>query len=298
LNGGLRLKVGIIATDRGEWHVQRLREKLEERGAEAYFLPATRLRSAVGLEPKVSVRGYALDDYDAVIVRKVPGGTPEQIFYRMDALHRLEDLGVCVVNSAESIERAVDKYYTSTLLEDAGLPTPRTVITESSKEAMEAFEELGGDVVVKSLFGSLGAGMTRLSDPEVAYRIFKALELTRSVYYLQEFIPHGGEDVRAFVVGGEVVASMKRRADGWKTNLSAGGRAEPFELGEDLAELSLRATEKIGLDYSGVDLLRSKVDGRAYIVELNSTPGWEGLQSVSEADVAGRLLDHIQDMLE
>jgi glutathione synthase/RimK-type ligase-like ATP-grasp enzyme len=69
-------------------------------------------------------------------------------------------------------------------------------------------------------------------------------------------------------------------------------------LGEDLAELSLRATEKIGLEYSGVDLLRSKVDGRAYIVELNSTPGWEGLQSVSEADVAGRLLDHIQGMLE
>ena len=231
-------------------------------------------------------------------MRKVPGGTPEQVFYRMDVLHRLEDLGVCVVNPAESIERAVDKYYTSTLLEDAGLPTPRTVITESSKEAMEAFEELGGDVVVKSLFGSLGAGMTRLSDPEVAYRVFRALELTRSVYYLQEFIPHGGEDVRAFVVGGEVVASMKRRSDGWKTNLSAGGRAEPFELGEDLAELSLRATEKIGLEYSGVDLLRSKVDGRAYVVELNSTPGWEGLQSVSEVDVAGRLLDHIQSMLE
>ena len=292
------MKVGIIATDRGEWHVQRLTEKLEERGAEVYFLPATRLRSAVGLKPKVSVRGYALDDYDAVIVRKVPGGTPEQVFYRMDVLHRLEDLGVCVVNPAESIERAVDKYYTSTLLEDAGLPTPRTVITESSKEAMEAFEELGGDVVVKSLFGSLGAGMTRLSDPEVAYRVFKALELARSVYYLQEFIPHGGEDVRAFVVGGEVVASMKRRADGWKTNLSAGGRAEPFELGEDLAELSLRATEKIGLEYAGVDLLRSKVDGRAYVIELNSTPGWEGLQSVSEADVAGRLLDHIQGMLE
>ena len=292
------MKVGIIATDRSEWHVQRLTETLEERGAEAYFLPATRLRSAVGLKPKVSVRGYALDDYDAVIVRKVPGGTPEQVFYRMDVLHRLEDLGVCVVNPAESIERAVDKYYTSTLLEDAGLPTPRTVITESSNEAMEAFEELGGDVVVKSLFGSLGAGMTRLSDPEVAYRVFKALELTRSVYYLQEFIPHGGEDVRAFVVGGEVVASMKRRSDDWKTNLSAGGRAEPFELGEDLAELSLRATEAIGLEYSGVDLLRSEVDGRAYVVELNSTPGWEGLQSVSEADIAGRLLDHIQGMLE
>ena len=292
------MKVGIIATDRREWHVQRLMERLKKRGSEAHFLPANRLRSAVGLKPRVSVRGYVLDDYDAIIVRKVPGGSPEQVFYRMDALHRLEDLGVCIVNPAESIERAVDKYYTSTLLEDAGLPTPRTVVTESSREAMEAFEELGGDVVVKSLFGSLGAGMTRLSDPDVAYRVFKALELTRSVYYLQEFIPHGGEDVRAFIVGGEVVASMRRRADSWKTNLSAGGRAEAFELGEDLTELSIRATEKIGLEYSGVDLLRSELDGRVYVIELNSTPGWEGLQSVSEVDIAGRLLDHIQAMLE
>jgi RimK family alpha-L-glutamate ligase len=292
------LKVGIIATDRSEWHVQRLTEKLEARGAEAYFLSATRLRSAVGIKPKVSVRGYALDDYDAIIVRKVPGGTSEQVFYRMDVLHRLEDLGVCVVNPAESIERAVDKYYTSTLLEDKGLPTPKTVITESSREAMEAFEELGGEVVVKSLFGSLGIGMTRLSDPDVAYRVFKALELVRSVYYLQEFIPHGGEDVRAFVVGDEVVASMRRRADGWKTNISAGGSAESFELGEDLAKLSLKATKKIGLEYSGVDLLRSEVDGRVYVIELNSTPGWKGLQSVSKADIAGRLLDHIQSMVE
>jgi len=287
------LKVGIVASDRKEWHVQRLMEALGERGAEAYVLPATRFLSRIEAEPRISVRGYAIDDYDAVVVRKVPGGSPEQVFYRMDVLHRLEDLGVYVINSADAVERAVDKYYTSTLLEDAGIRTPRTMVTESFREAMDGFRELGGDVVVKPLFGSLGTGMTRVSDPEVAYRIFKALELTRNVYYLQEFIPHGGEDLRAFVIGDEVVASMLRRAEGWKTNISAGGRAEAHTLEEELVELCLRAARTIGLDYSGVDLLRSESDGRVYVVELNSTPGWRGLQTVTDFDITGRLVDFI-----
>lgn len=292
------MRIGIIASDRREWHVERLLKELKDRGAEAYMLPATRFLSRIGAEPRISVRGYGLDDYDAVIVRKVPGGTPEQVFYRMDVLHRLEDMGVYVVNPAESIERAVDKYYTSTLLEDAGIGTPKTVVTERFREAMEAFEELGGDVVVKPLFGSLGTGMTRISDPEIAYRIFRALELTGSVYYLQEFIPHGGEDLRAFAIGGKVVASMRRRARGWKTNISAGGTAEPYELEEELAELSVKATEKVGLKYSGVDLMRSELDGKVYVVELNSTPGWQGLQSVTESNITSLLVDYILRRLE
>ncbi len=92
------MKVGIVASDPKEWHVERLTSELRARGAEAYVLPATRFRSGVGLEPRLSVRGYPIDDYDAVIVRKVPGGTAERVFYRMDALHRLEDLGVYVIN--------------------------------------------------------------------------------------------------------------------------------------------------------------------------------------------------------
>ncbi|UCD44493.1 MAG: RimK family alpha-L-glutamate ligase [Candidatus Bathyarchaeota archaeon] len=287
------MKVGIVASDRKEWHVQRLMEALGERGAEAHVLPATRFLSRIEAEPRVSVRGYGIDDYDAVVVRKVPGGSPEQVFYRMDVLHRLEDLGVYVINSADAVERAVDKYYTSTLFEDAGLRTPRTVVTESFREAMDGFRELGRDVVVKPLFGSLGTGMTRVSDPEVAYRIFKALELTRNVYYLQEFVPHGGEDLRAFVIGDHVVASMRRRAESWKTNISAGGKAEAHTLEEELAELCLKAARAIGLDYTGVDLLRSESDGQVYVVELNSTPGWRGLQTVTDFDIAGRLVDFI-----
>jgi len=118
------LKVGILASDGGEWHVQQLRGELVRRGVEAHVFPATRFLSRIEARPRVSVRGWGIDDFDAVIVRKVPGGTPEQVFYRMDALHRLEDMGVYVINPAESIERAVDKYYTSAILEDAGIRTP------------------------------------------------------------------------------------------------------------------------------------------------------------------------------
>ena len=287
------MKVGILASDRGEWHVQQLKGELIHRGIEAYVFPSTRFLSRIEAKPRVSVRGYSIDDFDAVIVRKVPGGTPEQVFYRMDVLHRLEDLGVYVINPAEAIERAVDKYYTSALLEDVGVRAPRTLVTERFSEAMEGFEELGGDVVVKPLFGSLGMGMVRVSDRDMAYRVFRALEMTQSVYYLQEFIPHGNRDIRAFVVGERVVASMLRVAEGWKTNISGGAVAKPYALEEELAELSTKASETLGLEYSGVDLLRSERDGEVYVVELNSTPGWQGLQTVTEENIAGIIIDHI-----
>jgi RimK family alpha-L-glutamate ligase len=287
------LKVGIVASDPKEWHVERLTSELKSRGAEAYVLPATRFRSGVGLELKLSVRGYSIDDYDAIIVRKVPGGTAERVFYRMDALHRLEDLGIYVLNPPDAIEIAVDKYYTSARLEDVGIKTPRTVVTERFDEAMKAYEELGGDVVVKPLFGSLGMGISRISDEDVAYRIFRALEMVQGVYYIQEYIPHDNRDIRAFVIGGEVVASMLRTADDWKTNISAGGRAEPHDLEEELAELSVEATAAIGLEYSGVDILCSEDDGEAYVIELNSTPGWQGLQTVSESDITALVVDHL-----
>jgi len=290
------LKVGVIASDRKEWHVDRLLRELKARGADAYLLPVTSFRAAVGGEPRLTVKGYGVDDYDAVIVRRVPGGSAEQVFYRMDALHRLEDMGVLVVNPALSIERAVDKYYTSSLLEDAGIRTPRTVVTESFTEAMKAYEELGGDVVVKPLFGSLGMGITRVSDPDLAHRVFRALEMTRSVYYVQEFIRHPGVDHRIFVIGASVAASMRRVAKGWKTNISGGGRAEPYTPSDDVAEASLRATEKLGLIYTGVDVIVSE-GGEAYVVELNSTPGWEGLQSVTSVDITARLVDHVLSLM-
>ncbi|RLF30401.1 MAG: hypothetical protein DRN07_08660, partial [Thermoplasmata archaeon] len=149
------MKVGILGSPRG-WHVQALRRVLECRGIAVACLPITRLAARIADRPWVRSQQEPLDDYDALFVRAIPGGSLEQIIFRVDALHRLENAGVRIVNPPTTIERTVDKYYTSSLLEDAGLPTPRTVVTERFDEAMVAFHELGGDVVVKPLFGSEG----------------------------------------------------------------------------------------------------------------------------------------------
>ena len=291
------MKIGILGNDGKEWHIQRLLGDLRRRGAEAYVFPATRLVSRIGAEPKVSVKGYMIEDYDAVIVRRMPGGTAERVFYRMDALHMLEEYGVYVINPALSIEKSVNKYYTSALLEKAGIMSPRTVVTESFTESMRAFEELGGDVVVKPLFGSLGAGITRLTDGDIAYRVFRALESTQSVFYIQEYIPHGNKDIRAFVIGDEVVASMKRVGAGWKTNISSGAAPEPYEPSSEEVETSMKAAETLGLEYTGVDLMRSEDDGTLYTLEVNSTPGWEGLQKVTTVDIAERLVEYVLEQL-
>jgi len=291
------LKIGIIASDQAEWHVQRLLSELKERSIDAYLLPVTKFKANIGSDPKISVKGYGIDDYDAVVVRRVPGGSVEQVIYRMDALFRLEELGVKVVNSAKSIEKTVDKYMTSALLEEAGILTPRTVVTESFTEAIKAYDKLGGDVVVKPLFGSLGLGMTRVSSRDVAYRIFRALEMTNSVYYIQEFISHPGEDLRIFMVGGSAIASMRRVAKGWKTNISGGGKAQSYTPSDEIIETSVKASNILGLTYTGVDIIVSET-GEPYVIELNSTPGWRGLQSVNRVNIAGALIDHVLETLK
>src|SRR5690606_13765936 len=180
----------------------------------------------------------------------------EQIIFRIDVLHRLERLGVPVVNPARVIERTVDKFYTSALLEEAGLPTPRTVVAESLDDAMTAFREMG-DVIVKPLFGSNGRGIARVSAEEIAYRVFRALELERAVYYVQQALASpdapAGRDLRVFVIGGRIVAAMWRSADGWRTNLSRGGRAEKADLPAAWADLALAAARAVGAEYAGVD---------------------------------------------
>jgi RimK family alpha-L-glutamate ligase len=213
----------------------------------------------------------------------------------MDALHRLESLGVRVVNSVSAIERTVDKYYTSFLLSDAGIPTPRTLVTEDFDTALAACREMG-DVVLKPLFGSEGKGMVRITDEETAYRVLRAWELNRYVYYLQEYLPHFQEDIRAFVVGDCVVAAMRRRGAGWKTNFSRGAEVQPVQLNAMMEELAVQGARVIDLDYAGVDLMHAE-DGRTYVVEINSIPGWRGLQKTTNQNIAERIIDRVMASL-
>jgi len=284
------MKIAILGS-RGGWHEAQLERALLVRGATPILVPVTGLTARVSDAPRLAVLGQDLNDCGAVIVRAIPGGSLEQVIFRVDALHRLTRLGVPVINSPRCIERSVDKYFTSALLEDAGLPTPRTLVSERFDDAMAGFQELGGDVVIKPLFGAEGRGMVRVTDADLAYRTFRALELARAVFYLQEYIPQGGRDIRAFVVGGQVVAAMTRRSAGWKTNLAQGARAERIDLPPSLAAISRRAASVLEADYAGVDLLQGE-DGRLFVLEVNGIPGWQGLQRTTEADIAGAIADH------
>src|SRR5208283_5701782 len=133
-----------------------------------------------------------------------------------------------------------------------------------------------GDVIVKPLFGSMGLGMVRVSDEEIAWRVFRALDAVRGVYYVQRTIDHGGRDVRVFVVGDRVLGAIERlvpEGDGggrpqWRTNFSRGGRVRALALSRELATAALRAAEAVGADYAGVDLLPA-VDGTLYALEVN-----------------------------
>ena len=224
-----------------------------------------------------------------VLARIIPGGSLEQIIFRVDALHRLAERGVRVMNTARAIERAVDKFWTSSLLECAGLPTPETVVTESPEEAMAAFRRFG-EAIVKPLFGSMGLGLVRVNDEDVAWRVFRTIERLQGVFYVQRFVPHEGRDVRAFVVGGRVLGAIERAADDWRTNVSRGGTATAITLPGTWAELAIRAAAVIEADYAGVDLLPAR-DGTVHVLEVNGIPGWEGLQRATGLDVAGAIVD-------
>jgi RimK family alpha-L-glutamate ligase len=288
------MKIAVLSTRSG-WHTDELQRAILERGHQPFLLPyealVARLGAHPGGAPKLGDGAPDLFDCDAVIARIIPNGSLEQIIYRVDALHWLEDAGVLVVNPARAIERTVDKFYTSALLERAGLATPQTVVCERVEDAAAAFRMMG-DVIVKPLFGSMGLGMVRLSDEETAWRVFRALEAIRGVYYLQRAIPHEGKDVRAFVIGDRVVAAIERRSQGWRTNISRGGEATAIELPAAWREMALRAARTVGAVYAGVDLLPAQ-DGTVYVLEVNGIPGWRGLQEATSMNVAGALIDHI-----
>ena len=286
------MRVAILGST-GGWHAERLERALIVRGHACGLAPVTRLVGRI--EGGVALHGgeIALDACDVVLVRGIPRGSLEQVVFRVDALHALAAAGVRVVNGPRAIERTVDKFLASALLAAAGVPTPRTIACERAGDALEAFRELGSDVIVKPLFGSMGFGMARVEDPDVAQRVFRALEVERAVYYLQETLPHDGADVRAFVVGERVVAAIERVGTGWRANLARGAQARPAVLDDRQAALCVRAAAVLEADYAGVDLLRA-ADGREHVIEVNGIPGWHGVEHATGVDVAAAIVAHLE----
>jgi RimK family alpha-L-glutamate ligase len=287
-----RLRVAVLGAS-GSWHSRQLLAELEARGHAVVAVPATRLRSVVDDGGDVHVLGPAgevLDALDLVIVRGLPRGSLEQVIFRMDALHTLAEQGVRCVNGPRAIERTVDKSWAGAVLALSGVPTPPTIVCERYDDAMLAFERLGGDVVVKPLFGAMGNGIVRVEDRDVAHRVFRALELERGVYYVQRTVaPVGRRDLRVLVVGGQLAGAMERATDSWRANIARGARPRAVTLSDDERALALAAVAAVGADVAGVDLLVGP-DGDAVVVEVNGIPGWQALQSVCDEDLTARVV--------
>jgi len=279
-----------ILSARSGWHVEELVRAFRERGHRAVELRYEQIVAHLGSSRHFIARDLPLDECPIVISRIIPDGTLEQLIVRVDVLHALEDCGVRVINSASAIERTVNKARTTALLQAAGLPTPETIVCESSEAAMDAYRRLG-DVVLKPLFGSMGLGMLRLREEELAWRAFRTLDRIGGVFYLQRTINHGGHDVRAFVVGERILAAIERRADGWCTSVARGARPVAITLDEHGKQLALAAARAVRADYAGVDLVTDE-DGKTYVIEVNAIPGWRGLQQATGVDVAHAIADY------
>ena len=247
---------------------------------------------AMDQDSDLSIRAgdVILSDADAVLLRTMRGGTLEQIVFRLDVLHRLEAMGVAVLNPPRAIEIAVDKYLSTALLAKAGLPTPPTIVCQRPGDAMEAFTALGEDVVVKPLFGSQGVGITRITDRALAQRAFGQLHAMGSIIYMQKFIEAADGDLRLFVLGDRVLAAMHRRGDGdFRTNIAQGAKARAIEPKPQWVDMALRAARACRAAMAGVDILIDRED-QAFVLEVNAVPGWKHLAKVTGVNVTREIL--------
>ena len=273
-----RLRVAVLGST-GGWHAERLERALTARGHECGFAPVTRMVGRIDGGFAVRGREVALDACDVVLVR----GDPARLA-RAGRLPRRRAARAGRRRRARGQRRARDRAHGRQVprLGAAGRrrrsrrrgPSPAS----APSDALAAFAELGADVIVKPLFGSMGLRAWRGSrTADVAQRVFRALEIERAVYYLQETLPHDGVDVRALVVGERVVArdrARRRRAGGRTSRAARAPRADRARRRSARA-LCVRAAAALGADYAGVDLLRA-ADGRDYVLEVNGIPGWHG----------------------
>ena len=228
-------------------------------------------------------------DADAVLVRGMPNGSLEQVVFCMDVLARWQATGMRVVNSAKSLEAAIDKYLSLALIHAADLPIPHTFVCQSVESAMSAFEKLNGDVVLKPVFGGEGRGIMRLQDPELALRAFRTVAHLDGTLYLQEFIDHQNRDVRCLVIGKEVIGMQRHNPDDWRTNATRGATCTALELTDTQIDLSQRAAAAVGAEIAGVDLIES-VGGETFVLEVNGIPGWQHIAEASNQDIATKIL--------
>ncbi|PWJ80485.1 RimK family alpha-L-glutamate ligase [Pseudaminobacter salicylatoxidans] len=287
------LVVNDIVTNRSRG----LAVALERRGCETVTAALSEIGFDTGSPSGLAIPGLGAGELpDAVLVRSVAAGSFEAITRRLGVLHALARLGVPVWNSAQAIERCVDKSMTTFLLQRAGLPTPATFAVEGRDAAQAIVAHEAGPLVLKPLFGAQGRGIRLVRSTE---DLPPEADVS-GVYYLQRYVPRPGppfRDYRVFVCADRVLAMMLRRGDDWITNINRGATPEGLVSPDgELEKLAIAAARAVGADFAGVDILPD-AEGRLFILEVNSMPAWSGLQSVVAVDIADAIAEALLDFL-
>jgi len=279
----------IITPNSKDPEVQILTNELKKCGYNThYFIPST-IKVEIGFQRDFYKQFESLEP-KAALVRGFGAAATQKIFFRLDILRAIEEYDVKLINSRESLEIASDKFLTSVFLENHDIPTPKTVICEDPHKALEAFDKLGGDCVLKPLYGSKGIGITRLNDKAFAENVIYTLGQLNQVFYLQEFIEHGNRDIRILVLGDKVITGMYRVSDSWKTNIYTGARAEPIKLTDDMKNLAIKAAKITKTEIAGVDII--ECEKGLTVLEVNSIPGFTALQKVTNINIAEEIINY------
>ncbi len=287
------MKLAILSRKPGLYSTRRLKEAGEQRGHEVEVIDYLRCYMNISaLKPLVMYRGQPLDGIDAVIPRI--GAT--HTFYGTAVVRQFEMMDVLSANESQAITRSRDKFRCLQLLARNGIGLPVTGFAHSTKDVQGLINAVGGaPLVVKLLEGTQGIGVVLAETQKAAESVIEAFRGLHANILVQEYIREsGGADVRCFVVGGRVIGAMERRArpGEFRSNLHRGGTASKARLTPEERSTAVRAAKAMGLNVAGVDILRS--NHGPVVMEVNSSPGLEGIERATEIDVAGRIIEFLE----
>lgn len=291
------MKLGILSCGPNSYSTRRLREAALQRGHEVNVLNT--LKFAIDLQkgiPDLYYRQNELSDYDAVLPRIGASIT----YFGTAVVRQFQEMGVFCANTAHGISNSRDKLRSLQILSRHQIGIPRTTFVRDKKDVIPAIKRVGGaPVVIKLIEGTQGIGVLLAESMNAAESIIELLQSQKQNVLVQKFVAESkGKDVRAFVVGDRVVAAMRRVAQGqeFRSNVHRGGIAEFVELDEEYTQTAVRAAQILGLQVAGVDMLEGK-DG-PQIMEVNSSPGLEGIEAATGLDIAGSVIDYISAQVD
>ncbi|MCV6609886.1 MAG: 30S ribosomal protein S6--L-glutamate ligase [Amphritea sp.] len=291
------MKIGLLASNPDLYSNQRIIEAGEARGHKMMFLNIKQCYMKLDAEqPEVHYRGGTiLNDLDAVIPRIRPSMT----FYGCALTRHFESLGVATLNGSEAITQSRDKLFSLQLLQKSGLDIPTTGFANSPMDTTDLIDMVGGaPLIVKLLEGTQGRGVVLAETRKAAESVINAIKSLRANLLVQEFIKEAdGKDLRCFVIDGKIVASIERIAapGEFRANIHQGGRARLVKVSPAEKKLAIQAAKTMGLRVAGVDIIRSSKG--PLLLEINSSPGLEGIESATNIDVAGAMIEAIEKKL-